>query len=125
MGLADIFKDENVEIKVGKLYELLKEAARAELFRNGVKNKVPYNHILEVMDGNADALVKDEPIWHDAKADPPKKEGLYCIKKDGGNQTYTAVYLFGEWWKSLDFEADNKIILVKKWSEYPGAKSED
>lgn len=61
MGIMDAFKEEDrVEITVSQLYGLVKEAGRADLFRNGVKNKIPYAHILCMMDGNADALVLHE-----------------------------------------------------------------
>lgn len=61
MGLADLFgKEDRVEICISQLCELLKEAGRADLFRNGVKNKVPYDHILQVMDGDASALLEED-----------------------------------------------------------------
>lgn len=57
MGLVDAFgKEDRVELTVSQLYNLVKEAGRADLFRNGVKNRIPYAHILCVMDGDADAL---------------------------------------------------------------------
>lgn len=61
MGIIDAFsKEDRAELTVSQLYSLLKEAGRADLFRNGVKNKVPYEHILLVMDGDASALVEEE-----------------------------------------------------------------
>lgn len=52
MGIMDVFsKDDRVEMTVSQFYSLLQEAGRADLFRNGVKNKIPYEHIMAVMDG--------------------------------------------------------------------------
>lgn len=60
MTIMDAFKPEDrVEITVNQLYGLMKEASRADLFRNGVKNMVPYDHILQVMDGDTSALVNN------------------------------------------------------------------
>lgn len=57
MGIMDAFsREDRFEVTVSQLYELVKEAGRSDLFRNGVKNMVPYKHILQVMDGNASAL---------------------------------------------------------------------
>lgn len=57
MGIMDAFsREDRAEVTVSQLYELVKEAGRADLFRNGVKNMVPYEHILQVMDGDASAL---------------------------------------------------------------------
>lgn len=51
MGLMDAFsREDRVEITISQLYDLVKEAGRADLFRNGVKNKIPYAHILCVLD---------------------------------------------------------------------------
>ena len=90
MGIMDAFsKEDRTEITVSQLYELVKEAGRADLFRNGVKNKIPYAHILCVIDGDASALaVKKPTIWHDAKTDPPKSPGLYYGKKDDTNSMW-------------------------------------
>lgn len=61
MGFIDAFsKEDRTEITVIQFYELVKEAGRADLFRNGVKNKIPYAHILSVLDGSADALADKE-----------------------------------------------------------------
>lgn len=61
MGIIDAFsKEDRTEITVSQLYELIQEAGRADLFRNGVKNKIPYTHILSVLDGSADALEDKE-----------------------------------------------------------------
>ena len=39
MGIIDAFsREDRVEVTVSQLYELVKEAGRADLFRNGVKN---------------------------------------------------------------------------------------
>lgn len=52
MAIMDVFsKEDRAEITVSQLYHLLKEAGRADLFRNGVVNKIPYSHILAVLDG--------------------------------------------------------------------------
>lgn len=61
MGIMDAFsKEDRVEVTVSQLYNLVKEAGRADLFRNGVKNKIPYDHILCVMDGDASSLTNQE-----------------------------------------------------------------
>lgn len=61
MGIIDAFsREDRVDVTVSQLYELVKEAGRADLFRNGVKNKIPYSHILCVMDGDASALETKE-----------------------------------------------------------------
>lgn len=61
MAIMDVFGKENrAEITVSQLYDLLKESARADLFRNGVKNKIPYEHILAVLDGGSNALSPSE-----------------------------------------------------------------
>lgn len=61
MNLMDAFsREDRVEVTVGQLYALVKEAGRSDLFRNGVKNKIPYEHILCVMDGDASALETKE-----------------------------------------------------------------
>ena len=61
MGIIDAFsREDRVEVTVSQLYDLVKEAGRADLFRNGVKNKIPYAHILCVMDGDASALSPQE-----------------------------------------------------------------
>ena len=61
MGIMDAFsREDRVEVTVSQLYELVKEAGCADLFRNGVKNKIPYDHILCVLDGDASALAPQE-----------------------------------------------------------------
>lgn len=63
MGIMDAFsREDRVDVAVSQLYELVKEAGRADLFRNGVKNKIPYAHILCVMDGDAGALSIEKPV---------------------------------------------------------------
>lgn len=52
MGIMDAFsREDRVEVTFSQFYDLVKEAGRADLFRNGVKNKIPYAHILCVLDG--------------------------------------------------------------------------
>lgn len=61
MNLMDAFsREDRVEVTISQLYDLVKEAGRADLFRNGVKNRIPYTHILCVMDGDATALETKE-----------------------------------------------------------------
>jgi len=61
MGFADAFaKEDRVEITVSQLYVLVKEASRADLFRNGVKNSIPNSHILCVLDGDDSALKSND-----------------------------------------------------------------
>lgn len=117
MGIMDAFsREDRVEVTVSQLYELVKEAGRADLFRNGVKNKIPYAHILCVLDGDASALVVGEPaIWHDAKTDPPKSPGLYYGKKDDTNSAWPCNYRDGEW--TLDGYPKHRMDVVW-WAEY-------
>lgn len=117
MGIMDAFSREGrVEVTVSQLYELVKEAGRADLFRNGVKNKIPYGHILCMLDGDASALVVEEPtIWRDAKTDPPKFPGLYYGKKDDTNSAWPCNYRDGEW--TLDGYPKQRMDVVW-WAEY-------
>lgn len=124
MGFMDAFKEEDrMQITVTQLYGLVKEAGRADLFRNGVKNRVPYDHILQVLDGDSQALTKDaEPIWHDAKTDPPKTPGLYYGKKDDTNSMWLFKFRDGKWMMDgacLDTEMD-----IVQWAEYTSFASE-
>lgn len=123
MGIMDFFRgDDRMQITVTQLFELAKEAGRADLFRNGVKNRIPYAHILCVMDGDASALAIEKPvIWHDAKTDPPKSPGLYYGKKDDTNSMWACNYKGGEW--TLDSCPEQKMGIVQ-WAEYT-AFSED
>lgn len=123
MGLVEAFKeDDRMQITVNQLYGLVKEAGRADLFRNGVKNRVPYEHILQVLDGNAEALVKPKgPIWHDAKTDPPKTPGLYYGKKDDTNSMWLCNYRDGKW--EMDGGYSTEIDIVR-WAEYTAFTSE-
>lgn len=123
MGIMDVFsKEDRVEVAVSQLYELVKEAGRADLFRNGVKNKIPYAHILCVMDGDASGLAIKKPvIWRDAKTDPPKYPGLYYGKKDDTNSMWACNYMDGEW--TLNAYPTQKMDIVR-WAEYT-AFSED
>lgn len=117
MGIMDAFsREDRVEVAVSQLYDLVKEAGRADLFRNGVKNMVPYEHILQVMDGDASALSVEEPaVWHDAKTDPPKFPGLYYGKKGATNSAWPCNYRDGEW--TLDQYPKQKMDIVW-WAEY-------
>lgn len=123
MGIMDAFsREDRVEVTVSQLYELVKEAGRADLFRNGVKNKIPYSHILCVMDGDASGLLIEKPvIWHDAKADPPKSPWVYYGKKDKTNSMWLCYYMDGKW--TLDAYTNQEIDIVF-WAEYT-AFSED
>lgn len=118
MGIMDTFsKEDRIKITVSQLYELVKEAGRADLFRNGVKNKIPYAHILCVIDGDASALAVEKPaIWHDAKTDPPKSPGLYYGKKDDTNSMWLCNYRDGKWTLSDSFTAQEMDVIL--WAEY-------
>lgn len=124
MNLMDAFsREDRVEVTISQLYDLVKEAGRADLFRNGVKNRIPYAHILCVMDGDASALAIEEPvIWHDAKTDPPKSPGLYYGKNDDTNSMWACNYMDGKWMLSMSFPPHEMDIV--QWAEYT-AFSED
>lgn len=117
MGFLEAFKaDDRMEITVPQLYELLKEAGRADLFRNGVKNKIPYAHILCVLDGASGALDAGvATIWHDAKTAPPKTPGLYYGTKDDTNSMWACNYRDGKWTLSAYPEQEMEIT---RWAEY-------
>lgn len=128
MGIAELFKeDDRIEITVSQLFKVLKEAAKADLFRNGVKNRVPYAQILQVMDGSDEALVKDdsldEPMWHDAKKDPPKRTGIYYGKKDNTNSMWLCNYMDGKWTLS-DVIPPQEIDIIQ-WAEYTAFSSDE
>lgn len=124
MGIMDAFaKEDRVEITVSQLYELVKEAGRADLFRNGVKNKVPYSHILCVLDGAPGVLDMGETvIWHDAKTDPPKSPGQYYGKKDDTNSMWPCNYQDGRWTLS---DYPEQEMQVTQWAEYTDFRGED
>lgn len=117
MNLMDAFSREDcVEVTISQLYDLVKEAGRADLFRNGVKNRIPYAHILCVMDGDSSALEIEKPvIWHNAKTEPPKSPGLYYGKKDDTNSMWACNYMDGEW--TLNALPTQKMDIVQ-WAEY-------
>lgn len=124
MGIMDAFKEEDrIQITVSQLYDIVQEAGRADLFRNGVKNRVPYDYILQVLDGDAEALAKPQgPIWHDAKTDPPKAPGLYYGKKDDSNSMWLCKYRDGKWMMSGGFR-DTEMDIVQ-WAEYTAFEQE-
>lgn len=52
MGISDVFdKEDRAQIKMSKLYELMKEGAKAELMMNAVNCNVPHRYIRETMTG--------------------------------------------------------------------------
>lgn len=114
MGIMDAFsREDRIEVTVSQLYDLVNEACRADLFRNGVKNRIPYEHILAVIDGTP-AETDKTVVWHDAKTDPPKCPGLYYGKKDNTNSMWLCNFRDGKWF--LDgYEEEMKITL---WAEY-------
>jgi len=117
MGIMDAFgKEDRIEITVNQLYQLVKEAERADMFRNGVKNQIPYSHILCVLDGE-DSTLKVS-VWHDAKSDPPKTPGLYYGKKDDTNSMYLCNYRDGVWTLSETATLRGPEIGIVKWAEY-------
>lgn len=124
MGIMDAFsREDRVEITISQMYELIKEAGRADLFRNGVKNKIPYAHILCVLDGAPGVLEMGETvIWHDAETDPPKVTGLYYGKKDGSNSMWACNYRDGVW--TLETYPTQEI-QVNQWADYTAFHREE
>ena len=52
MGLVDVFGSEDrVQVKFSDFYEMVKGCTQAEMMMNGLKKKVPHDHILSVVDG--------------------------------------------------------------------------
>jgi len=124
MGIGE----ERIEITVSQLYELVKEAARADLFRNGVKNRVPFSYILSILDGEDSAL--KAPVWHDVKTDPPKTPGQYYGKKDDTNSMWLCNYRDGRW-TLVDYmaipgrEMEMKIVQWAEYGEFAPCREED
>lgn len=58
MGLADVFSAEDrVQVKYSDFFEIIREAAAAELLINAVKTNVPHEYILNMVTGEK---IKDE-----------------------------------------------------------------
>ena len=106
-----------MNITIDKFLDLAKEATRAEMFRNGVKNRLPYVHILCLVDGNADDLsVGEDLFWHDAKTDPPKTPGTYFGKKIGSNHIWSCDYRNGVW--TIVYSGDPpQTIEIAQWAK--------
>lgn len=52
MGLADAFiPEDRTEVTYSEFYALVKEAAKAELMMNGIKNKLDHDAIHTIMTG--------------------------------------------------------------------------
>lgn len=62
-----------------------------------------------------DPIAENKPLWHDAKADPPKIPGLYYGKKDDTNSMWLCRYRDGKWVMDDYPEQEMKII---QWAEY-------
>lgn len=59
MGIVDVFdKEDRTEIKMSKLYALMKESAKAELMMNAIQCEVPHRHIREMMTGISESKSK-------------------------------------------------------------------
>lgn len=56
-----------------------------------------------------------EPIWHNARIDPPKVSGIYYGKKDDTNRMWLCDYQNGKWALHFYPEAEMPIIV---WAEY-------
>lgn len=55
MGIIDAFNPEDrTEMKISTLYEMLREAARAELIMNAVNCNVPHRFIREMVTGESE-----------------------------------------------------------------------
>ena len=68
MGLMDAFNaDERVEVKVGDLWDLMREAAKATYLENGIKAGVPVEELWGIVTG--------EPVELDL---PEAMEGCTC-----------------------------------------------
>lgn len=69
-----------------------------------------------------DPNAESQPIWHDAKTDPPKTPGLYYGKKDDTNLMWLCKYRDGKWVLDAYPETEMKII---RWAEYTAFRSVD
>jgi len=109
-------REDQVEISISQLYNLLQEAAKADLFRNGMKNRIPYSNILCVIDGYDSTIFKldNALIWHDVKTDPPKTSGFYFVKNDGANCMWLCNYRDGVWTSLCDSSEEAEIT---NWAE--------
>ena len=59
MGIVDVFdKEDRTEIKMSKLYALMKESAKAELMMNAIQCEVPHRYIREMMTGTSESKSK-------------------------------------------------------------------
>lgn len=53
MGLTDVFgKEDRCEITISQLWSLIKEASKADLMMNGIKNRIDYESIYMIMTGD-------------------------------------------------------------------------
>lgn len=77
MGMMDAFeKEDRAEVKVTTLYQMLKEAAKAELIMNAVNCDVPHKFIREMATG------EKEPITTITMLTDKFKEGIIDDDRD-------------------------------------------
>lgn len=67
-------------------------------------------------------IAEKEPVWHDAKTDPPKAPGVYYGKKDDTNSMYPCYYSDGTW--VLDTYRDQTMDILQ-WAECTDFRSVD
>ena len=88
MGFMDAFTtDAPVTIKHAEYYELVKEAAKAELIMNAVNCNVPHSYIRQTMTGVAEeppgfSMTTILNINHGTEENPNIKEELYSAEMD-------------------------------------------
>lgn len=67
MGIIDAFSAEDrVEVKFSVFYDLMKEATKAEIMANGVKTRIPHEHIEAMLTGKNSEL----EAYHDTGLSP-------------------------------------------------------
>lgn len=91
MGVMDAFNPEDrTEMKISTLYEMLREAARAELIMNAVNCNVPHGFIREMVTGEKEprpeAIVPFEALKRviDADIDDGNREAVAHAMRSGG-----------------------------------------
>ena len=63
-----------------------------------------------------------KPVWHDAKADPPKTHGIYYGKKNGNNSMWLCHFSNGNW---VNESYQDQTMDIDMWAEYTDFKSVD
>lgn len=62
-----------------------------------------------------EVALEGNSIWHSAKQNPPKKDGMYFGKKDESRSMWLCQYKNGKWTLNAYPEQEMEIVL---WAEY-------